>query len=374
MKRKFLLLSLCMAAVAVSHANNQRNVIYVNSDVTTHILMPENLKLVDISTDEIVGNQCADNMIRIKPVELDSIGDKKVHYYNEFLGTVTMIGERHMVQYDIKYETDPSKADALYKVSYDESMNYSNPETAMPESEMARLAWSAYDSKRKFHNIREKQYGIKAEVYNIYTIGNYFFIDFKLTNLTNIPYDIAEVRVSLTDKKQSKATNYQTIELTPLYVLNNADSFKKDYRQVIVLEKLTFPDEKVLNIEVSEDQISGRVITVPIQYDDILHADALNKDKIEKELDIVRNSYSLEKKYQNRETQLHKKNESLAQTNKELKDDLHKTQIALKEAEKQLKEAGKPVKETKTSSNKKGKETKYIYVETSYPEENESLN
>lgn len=46
----------------------------MNSEVTTHIVMPENIKLVDISTTKIMGNQCADNMVRIKPyLESDSI-------------------------------------------------------------------------------------------------------------------------------------------------------------------------------------------------------------------------------------------------------------------------------------------------------------
>ena len=49
--------------------------------------MPENIKLVDISTDKIVGNQCADNIIRIKPVGR--------MYENELAGTITFNGERH---------------------------------------------------------------------------------------------------------------------------------------------------------------------------------------------------------------------------------------------------------------------------------------
>lgn len=370
MKRKFYLFSLLMAATATSFATeNPRNVIYVNSDVTTHILMPENLKLVDISTQDIVGNQCADNMIRIKPVETDSIGETVTFFPNQFLGTITMIGERHMAQFDVKYEPDPVKANSFYNVDYDETINYSNPDVKMPQSEMIKLAWAAFDSKRKFHNIREKQYGIKAEVFNIYTIGEYFFIDFKLTNQTNIPYDIAEIRVSLSDKKQTKATNYQTVELTPLYVLNNAERFKKDYRQVLVLEKLTFPDEKVLNIEVSENQISGRVITLTIQYDDILHADALNKDKIEKELDIVKRHNAIEKQYQERETKWQIKNERLEKNNLDLRNDLIKAQIELSEAKKQLKSKGKEYQESVLNSKNKCKKNKYIYVESSECEE-----
>jgi len=47
---------------------------------------------------------------------------------------------------------------------------------------------------------------------------------------------------------------------------------------VLVLDKLTFPDEKVLRIEISENQISGRVITLTVEYDDILNADGFDPD------------------------------------------------------------------------------------------------
>lgn len=74
-----------------------KHVIYVNEDVTTHIIMPENIKLVDISTAKIVGNQCADNMVRIKPRGRMS--------ENELAGTVTLIGERHLAQYEMNIRT-----------------------------------------------------------------------------------------------------------------------------------------------------------------------------------------------------------------------------------------------------------------------------
>ena len=48
---------------------------------------------------------------------------------------------------------------------------------------------------------------------------------------------------------------------------------------MIVLPKLTYPEEKVLTIEITEDPISGRVISIPIQYEDILHADCFNGNK-----------------------------------------------------------------------------------------------
>lgn len=258
-----------------------RNAIRVNAEVTTHIVMPENLKLVDISTEKIIGNQCTDNIVRIKPLPEDST--EQVNYHNnEFLGTITLIGERHIAQYDVIYDSSARNAVSIFNVQYDQLQDYSNPEVAMPHSEMAKFAWAIYGSKRKFNTIRTKANGIKAEIYNIYSIGNFFFIDFVLENKTNIDYDIEEIRVTLNDKKETKATNSQMVQLSPVYTLNPASNFRKKYRQVLVLDKLTFPEEKVVNIAISEKQISGRTVTLTIDYNDILNADGFDISKVEK--------------------------------------------------------------------------------------------
>lgn len=245
-----------------------KNTVYVNEQVTTHIIMPENIKLVDISTGNIIGNQCADNIVRIKPAGR--------MYDHELAGTMTVIGERHIAQFNIIYVKGPARANSIYNIDLRETKRYNNPDVLMPEADMAKFAWTIYGTPARFHNIHYKKYGIKAVVNNIYAIDDYFFIDFSLYNNTNIKFDIDEIRLKLTDKKESKATNTQTIELTPAYTLNKASSFKKGYRNVIVLNKLTFPDEKILNLEISEKQISGRVIYIPIEYSDILHADGFD--------------------------------------------------------------------------------------------------
>lgn len=283
MKKKIKLLAIgTMLTLSASEClmAETRQVLLINKDVTTHIIMPENLKLVDISTERIVGDQCADNMLRIKPIQ-DSLMISQSTPEGEYLGAVTLIGERHIAQFDLKYTNNPTAANSLYKVNYDLSDNYANPETAMTEAEMANYAWSICNTKKKFHTIRTKSYGLSAQVNNIYSIGNFFFIDLSLNNKTKVQYDIAQMRLTLADKKETKATNSQTLELTPSFVLNKETSFKKQYRQVIVLPKLTYPEEKILNIEISEDQISGRVITIPIQYEDMLNADCFNGDKSE---------------------------------------------------------------------------------------------
>ena len=275
MKDKIIAATLALCAVAIPATAKEK--ILVNSEVTTHIVMPENIKMVDLSTTKIIGNQCADNIVRIKPfLEADSV---PTHYREgELMGTLTLIGERHLAQYDVVYTAAPSRAASIHRVPYAGLDSYINPEISMPQSEMARYAWAVYGSGRKYNQVVSRANGMKAIVNNIYSIGDYFFIDYSLQNSTKIAYDIAEVRVKLTDKKEVKATNSQTVELSPVYSLNLARKFKKNYRNVLVLDKLTFPDEKVLRIEISENQISGRVITLTVEYDDILNADGFDSD------------------------------------------------------------------------------------------------
>jgi conjugative transposon TraN protein len=118
---------------------------------------------------------------------------------------------------------------------------------------------------------------------NVYAVGEYFFLDFSVENRTNIRFDIDELRIKLTDKKVQKATNNQTIELKPSLVLDHSKSFLHGYRNVVVIKKMTFPNDKVVVIELSEKQISGRTVSISIDYEDVLSADAFDKVLLQEE-------------------------------------------------------------------------------------------
>ena len=257
---------MAMSTTNVSAETTQSNdvylsTIYVNEQVTTHLIMPETIRLVDISTDTIVGNQVNDNIVRLKP--------KGAMQDYEQAGIVTVIGER---QYKLVYRSCLPFASTRFTVPYWDMQEYQNPDVSMSVGEISRYAIRIFNTKRTVENIHSKKDKMKAWVNHICSAGDYFFIDFSLENKTKIPYDISEIRVKLEDKKQKKATNYQSIELTPEYMLNCNKHFKKRYRNVLVVKKLTFPEAKVLKIEVSENQISGRTIELNINYDDVLDA------------------------------------------------------------------------------------------------------
>ncbi len=269
--KKLFLVAVAFVALSTSSASAQNTnlrTIYVNKDVTTHLIMPETIKLVDISTDYVVGNQVNDNIVRIKPDTILADG--------ETAAIATVIGERHIAQYKLVYCSQSCFVHTRFTIPYCDAQDYTNPDVQMSVAEMSRYAIRMYNAKRTVENIHSKKDKMKAWVNHISSAGDYFFIDFSMENKTKIPYDISDIRVKLEDKKQKKATNYQSVELTPKFMLNCNKHFKKHYRNVLVIKKLTFPEAKVLKIEVSENQISGRTIELNINYGDVLDADCFD--------------------------------------------------------------------------------------------------
>ena len=153
----------------------------------------------------------------------------------------------------------------------------------MSTADMTHHARRIWNSPAKIRNVATKAHRMVMRLNNIYSVGDYFFIDFSIENKTNIRFDIDEIRIKLTDKKLAKATNAQTIELTPALVLESGKTFRHGYRNVIVVKKMTFPNDKLLTIEMTEKQISGRNISLNIDYEDILAADSFHADLLEGE-------------------------------------------------------------------------------------------
>ena len=267
---------ICMAAmliVAASEMSAQTTPVEmewltVNENVTTIVTASEPVKLVDLSTDKIAGDQPIENTVRLKPKEASKDGD--------ILAIVTIVTERYRTQYGLVYTSKMSEAVTDKEILPVERTAYAHPSVTMSQEEMYRHARRIWDSPARFRDVSCKGHGMRMRLNNIYTCGDYFFIDFSVSNRTNIRFDIDEIRLKLTDKKITKATNSQSIELKPEMMLEKATSFSKGYRNVIAVKKLTFPDEKVLTIEMSEDQISGRTMKLEIDYEDVLSADSFD--------------------------------------------------------------------------------------------------
>ncbi len=266
-----LLCALSATPIMAQQTYEELEQLTVNENVTTVITASEPIRFVDISTDDIVGDQPINNTIRLKPKE-----GAEVHEDGDIIAIVTVVTERYRSQYALVYTTRLTEAVTDKQILPEERIPYHNPSVSMSTEDMTKYARNIWNSPARIRNVATKQHRMTIRLNNIYSVGEYFFLDFSIKNRTNIRFDIDEIRVKLSDKKQSKATNVQMIELTPAMILDQSKRFSKGYRNVIVLKKMTFPNDKVLSIEISEKQISGRNITLNIDYEDVLYADSFH--------------------------------------------------------------------------------------------------
>ena len=266
--------TLLMGVLTVCGANAQTTyeemeLLTVNEQVTTVITATEPIRFVDISTDKVAGDQPISNTIRLKPKEAG-------HADGDVLAIVTIVTERYRVQYALIYTTRLQEAVTDKEVQMEEQQPFHNPAVSLSTEDMYRFARQIWTSPARYRDVSNRKHRMTLRLNNIYAVGEYFFIDFSVENRTDIRFDIDEIRVKLADKKVSKATNSQIIELKPEMMLEKTKSFLHGYRNVMVVRKMTFPNDKVLTIEMSEKQISGRTISVNIDYEDVLNADSFN--------------------------------------------------------------------------------------------------
>lgn len=272
--KKISALLLCAISALPSMAQQtyeEMEQLTVNEQVTTVITASEPIRFVDISTDKVVGDQPINNTIRLKPKE-----GADVNADGDVLAIITIVTERYRAQYALLYTTRLQEAVSDKQIQPEEKIAYHNPAVSMSTEDMTMFARKIWNSPAKIRNVSTKQHRMVMRLNNIYAVGDYFFIDYSIENKTNIRFDIDVIRVKLSDKKLTKATNAQMIELTPSLILEDSRSFRHGYRNVIVLKKMTFPNDKILTIEMAEKQISGRNIQLSIDYEDVLSADSFN--------------------------------------------------------------------------------------------------
>lgn len=267
--------TLLIGVLTVCGANAQTTyeemeLLTVNEQVTTVITATEPIRFVDISTDKVAGDHPISNTIRLKPKEAG-------HADGDVLAIVTIVTERYRVQYALIYTTRLQEAVTDKEVQMEEQQPFHNPAVSLSTEDMYRFARQIWTSPARYRDVSNRKHRMIMRLNNIYAVGEYFFIDFSVENRTDIRFDIDEIRVKLADKKVSKATNSQIIELKPEMMLEKTKSFLHGYRNVMVVRKMTFPNDKVLTIEMSEKQISGRTISVNIDYEDVLNADSFNR-------------------------------------------------------------------------------------------------
>lgn len=266
---KTFLFSLSLILLTALHTFAQKlselPIVYLPDNLSIHFISPEPIQYVDISNRSITGDLPIKNILRVK-YRADTATQE---------GVITIIGEKFMAQYHIVHS--PPNGGAI-KSEIDilpEAMRPITTDIGISRPELQSYSFRLLSKKPEKHLQKTNAFGIKATLNHVYTLGDYIFLDISYENTTNLKYDIDELRFTIADKKITKATNVQSLEIKPDFILFDMPSFKKYYRNIFVFKKFTYPGDKLLHIEINEKQLSGRVITLSIPYKDILDADTV---------------------------------------------------------------------------------------------------
>jgi len=255
--------------------------IEITEGINLHIISPEPIQYVDLSTEKLTGDLPATNIARIKitehPYSKEMVKIKLPPAYSNGtqIGVITVVGQSFIAQYKVVYRNQDNlntitnihiQPEAMQPIEF-EKMTFSN-------LELRKFAMDIIRKKSEKNPIREeKNLKLSFQLNNVYVISDYVFLDMTIKNNSNLSYDIEDLKFSLEDKKIHKATNNQSVEMTPLFQLNPQKYFRKNFRNIYVFKKFTYPNSKVMMIRLIEEQLSGRTIEMKVNYSEILKAD-----------------------------------------------------------------------------------------------------
>ena len=255
--------------------------IEITEGINLHIISPEPIQYVDLSTEKLTGDLPATNIARIKITDNPNSDEKgKIKMPTTFsngtqIGIITVVAQSFIAQYKVVHRNQDNlntvtnihiQPEAMQPIEFDK-MVFSN-------LELRKFAMDIIQKKSEKNPIRlEKNLKLSFQLNNVYVISDYIFLDMTIKNNSNLRYDIEDLKFSLEDKKIYKATNNQSVDLTPILQLNPQKHFRKNFRNIYVFKKFTYPNSKVMMIRLIEEQLSGRTIEMKVNYSDILKAD-----------------------------------------------------------------------------------------------------
>ena len=256
--------------------NNQNiNTATIPLNATVHFVSPEPIDYVDISSPDVQGDLTEKNIFRLRPEA------GKVHAGDQFI--VTIVTRAYISVYKLTVagplDNNSTRTTEAYVISVNPNDAVQvNQSDVLNNQECFDLSVKAEKNKRSVRGIKTRSYGMKMYVRKMYSFGDYIMIELAAKNRTNLQFNIDQVRFKIIDRKTVKATISQDIELKPVFSLyqNEGRIITAKFNNYYIFKKFTYPTEKLLDIEMTDKQYSGRKVDLKIKYNQVLNAHQLN--------------------------------------------------------------------------------------------------
>lgn len=252
---------------------------------TVHVIFPSNIRYVDLGSADLLAAKAdgTENVLRVKAALRDFSRESN-------LSVITEDGAYYT--FNVKYADEPVKLSVeMTDFLHDgEATNRPNNALAVYMQELGQespllvklIMQSIHkNNDRKIKHIGSKRFGIQHTLKGIYTHNGLLYFHLQLKNSSNVPFNIDFITFKIVDKKVAKRTAIQEQVIWPLRAYNNLMVIggQRTERMIYALPKFTIPDDKMLVIELNEQE-GGRHQRFTVDNADLIRAKVINELKV----------------------------------------------------------------------------------------------
>lgn len=232
---------------------------------TTNLIFPYAIKTIDKGSRDVLVQKAigVENVLQVKA--------GKMNFAETNLTIVTADGS--LYSYILNYSEKPTglnikvqKAEITPKPVAVFSADATN--------DVVQLNAEKVSLKRKtMDKVNDDNNGALIDLKGLFVQENELYFQFDLRNFSALNYDIKALRFFIRDKKKSKRTASQEIEVNPVYILGNTKIIRSNSEQVlvVVVPKFTIPDKKIFIVQMQE-QNGGRNLQLEITNKEIFQS------------------------------------------------------------------------------------------------------
>ena len=257
----------------------------VTFNKTVHLIFPSAIRYVDLGSADLLAAKAdgTENVLRVKAALRDFSRESN-------LSVITEDGAYYT--FNVKYADEPVKLSIeMTDFLHDgEAVNRPNNALAIYMRELGQespllvklIMQSIYkNNDREIKHIGSKRFGIQHTLKGIYTHNGLLYFHLQLKNSSNVPFNVDYITFKIVDRKIAKRTAIQEQVIWPLRAYNNLTVIggRRTGRTVFALEKFTIPDDKMLVVELNE-QNGGRHQRFEVDNADLVRAKVINELKV----------------------------------------------------------------------------------------------
>ena len=257
----------------------------VTFNKTVHVIFPAPIRYVDLGSADLLAAKAdgTENVLRVKAALRDFSRESN-------LSVITEDGAYYT--FNVKYADEPVKlAVEMTDFLHDgEAVNHPNNALAVYMQELGQespllvklIMQSIYkNNDREIKHLGSKRFGIQHTLKGVYTHNGLLYFHLQLKNSSNVPFNIDFITFKIVDKKVAKRTAIQEQVIWPLRAYNNLMVIggKRTERTIFTLPKFTIPDDKMLVIELNEQE-GGRHQRFTVDNADLVRAKVINELKV----------------------------------------------------------------------------------------------